>query len=197
MLANAGPGTNEAAEAIISGPKVFTNGHKMPVPAAKSELIIRLARVGEGAQIAQLTSVSFRGREHFFRASFASAKDVEQLMTQGKFLLAENEKEIIGCAYLEPRIEATRLELLAVAPTEQRAGIGSQLLDAAERLSSSMQCSFVHVRVVNFHYEMIRFCRRRGYFEFGIESLNRNEPVSLHCHIVRMCKRLEADGLAF
>jgi N-acetylglutamate synthase-like GNAT family acetyltransferase len=197
MLANAGPGTNEAAEAIISGAKVFTNGHKMPVPAAKSELIIRLARVGEGAQIAQLTSVSFRGREHFFRASFASAKDVEQLMTQGKFLLAENEKEIIGCAYLEPRIEATRLELLAVAPTEQRAGIGSQLLDAAERLSSSMQCSFVHVRVVNFHYETIAFCRRRGYFEFGIESLNRNEPVSLHCHIVRMCKRLEADGLAF
>lgn len=187
---------NEAPERFISGPEVFTNGRSTPTAASKSQLTIRLARVDEAAQIVGLIKLIFRGKEHYSRASFANARDVEQLMAQGNFLLAENENGIIGCAYLEPRIEASRLDLLAVAPSQQRAGIGSQLLEAAERLSSSMQCLFMHLRVINLHWETIKFCRRRGYVEFGLESLDRDQPVSLHCHIVRMCKQLNAECMA-
>jgi len=197
MLASLESVRKEITEALHSEPEIVTNGRKTPVPRSKSELTIRLARVDEAAQIVQLMKTIFRGRGHFSRASFASTTDVEQLMTQGKFLLAENEKGIIGCAYLEPRLEATRLHLLAVTPSHQRAGIGSQLLEAAERLSSSMQCLFMHLRVVNLHWDTIKFCRRRGYVEFALESLNGEQPVSLHCHIVRMCKRLETGRWAF
>jgi GNAT superfamily N-acetyltransferase len=107
------------------------------------------------------------------------------------------EGTIVGFVYLKPRLEATRLDLLAVSPAQQRTGIGSQLLYAAERLSSSMRCLFMHIRVMNLHRETIKFCQRRGYVEFGIEAMNRHQPISPHCHVVRMCKQLDIDRLAF
>ena len=182
---------------LVSTPSVVTNGHNTTVASTKGRLTIRFATPGEASAIAELNNGILRGDEHGLRARFSSPENIAHLFTRGKFLLAENEREIVGCVYLEPRLEASCLELLAVAPSRQRAGIGSQLLEAAERTSSSMQCLFMHLRVMNLHWETIRFCRRRGYVEFGIESLNGREPVSLHCHFVRMCKRLETDRWAF
>jgi ribosomal protein S18 acetylase RimI-like enzyme len=118
-------------------------------------------------------------------------------MSQGKFILAENGIAIIGYAYLQPCMEASRLEFLAVSPQQQRAGIGSQLLEAAERLSSSMRCLFMHVQVVSLNWETLKFCRRRGYVEFAIAPLHRQQTVSPHCHIVRMCKQLDKDRSGF
>jgi N-acetylglutamate synthase-like GNAT family acetyltransferase len=201
MLAVLESARDDVPERPTSRPKVVANGHKARTVTSaitsKGRLTIRMARSDEAPAIVQLTNAIFRGKTPFSPASFASTRDVEQRMSQGKFLLAENEKEIVGYAYVEPSLEASRLELLAVTPSRQRAGIGSQLLEAAERLSSGMECLFMHLRVVNLHWETIRFCRRRGYVEFGIESLNQSQPISLHCHFVRMCKRLETDRWAF
>ena len=164
---------------------------------SRGQLTIRVAGFNEAPAIVALTSTVFKGRAVFSLASFDNTTDVEQLMGRGKFLLAENDTGVIGFAYLEPRPEATRLVLLAVSPSRQRSGIGSQLLDAAERLSSSMRCLFMHIQVMNLHWETIKFCRRRGYVEFGIEPLNSQQQVSPYCHIVRMCKQLDTDRLAF
>lgn len=185
-------------EGLIPRPLVAVEGG----PKARSlfergQLTIRLARLDEAAAIAALTSIVFDGREHFSRARFDSAGAIERLMMEGKFLLAEKDDRIVGFAYLEPRLEATSLDLLAVSPAQQRTGIGSQLLYAAERLSSSMRCLFMHIRVMNLHWETIKLCQRRGYVEFGIEAVNRQQPISPHCHIVRMCKQLDIDRLAF
>jgi len=191
-------GTDEVTDNLISAPvTTTTNGRKAHSLFERGQLTIRLARLDEAAAIAALVRAVFDGREHHSRARFDSTADVEELMTQGKFLLAEKDEGIVGFAYLEPRLEATRLDLLAVSPSQQRSGIGSQLLYAAERLSSSMRCFFMHVQVMNLHWETIKFCRRRGYVEFGIEPLDRQQPISPHCHLVRMCKQLNIDLLAF
>jgi N-acetylglutamate synthase-like GNAT family acetyltransferase len=197
MLADLEVADCEVSEKLAHPSRAITNGHRPCEPAIKSRLTIRVARTNEAPAIVELTDTAFHERSHLARARFATAGDVEELMKQGKFLLAENGEEIIGCAYLEPRFEASRLELLAVIPSQQRTGIGSQLLEAAERLSSSMQCLFMHLRVMNLNWETIRFCRRRGYMEFGIESLNKSHPVSRHCHFVRMYKRLNTDSVTF
>src|SRR5580704_5440737 len=189
---------DEVTEGLFPTPLAVTeNGHKARSLFESGQLTIRLARLDEAAAIAALTSTVFDGRDHFSRANFDSADAIEQLMAEGKFLLAEKDDHIVGFAYLKPRLEATRLDLLAVSPAQQRTGIGSQLLYAAERLSSSMRCLFVHIRVMNLHWETIKFCRRRGYVEFGLEPMNRHQPISPHCHIVRMCKQLDIDRLAF
>jgi GNAT superfamily N-acetyltransferase len=197
MQADLESAKNDVSGSLVSRPRELTNGHKASEPASRGRLAIRVARSDEAQAIVELTVALFRGKTPSRSARFANAAEVEQLMKRGKFLLAENEKRIVGYAYLEPRLEASRLEALAVTPSQQRTGIGSQLLDAAERLSSSMHCLFMHLRVVNLHSETLRFCRRRGYVEFGIESLSRDQPLSLHCHVIRMCKRLNADCAVF
>jgi GNAT superfamily N-acetyltransferase len=190
--------TDEVTDGLILRPLPTTqNGRKARSLFERGQLTVRLATLDEAAAIAALTNAVFDGRDHFSRAKFDTADNIERLMAQGKFLLAEKDDSIVGFAYLEPRLEATRLDLLAVCPEQQRTGIGSQLLYAAERLSSSMRCFFMHIQVMNLHWETIRFCRRRGYMEFGIEPLHRHQPVSPHCHIVRMCKQLDIDRLAF
>lgn len=196
MLAELGPARNGAPQRMISRSRVLANGHGALATSSEDRLTIQMATLDDASAIAELANVVFRGRERSLGVGFANPTDIEELINQGKFILAERQKEIVGCAYLKPLLEASSLELLAVTPSRQRAGIGSQLLEAAERLSSSMQCLFIHVRVLNLHWEALRFCRRRGYREFGIESLGA-QPVSPHCHFVRMCKRLEADCLAF
>jgi len=189
---------DEVTEGLFPTPLAVTeNGHKARSLFESGQLTIRLARLDEAAAIAALTSTVFDGRDHFSRAKFDSADAIEQLMAEGKFLLAEKDDHIVGFVYLKPRLEATRLDLLAVSPAQQRTGIGSQLLYAAERLSSSMRCLFMHIRVMNLHRETIKFCQRRGYVEFGIEAMNRHQPISPHCHVVRMCKQLDIDRLAF
>jgi GNAT superfamily N-acetyltransferase len=189
---------DEVTEGLIARPNLATaNRQKARSLFESGQLAIRLAKPDETAAIAALTSTVFDGRDHFSRARFDSADAIEQLMVEGTFLLAVKDDHIVGFAYLRPRLEGTRLDLLAVSPAQQRTGIGSQLLYAAERLSSSMRCLFMHIRVMNLHWDTIRFCRRRGYVEFGIEPMNRHQPISPHCHIVRMCKQLDIDRLAF
>jgi len=190
--------TDEVTEGLSPRSLAATeNGWRARSLFERGQLTIRLARLDEAATIATLTSTVFDGREYFPRARFDSADAIERLMARGKFLLAEKDDGIFGFAYLELGLEATRLGLLAVSPAQQRMGIGSQLLYAAERLSSSMRCLFMHIQVMNLHWETIRFCRHRGYVEFGIEPLNRHQAISPHCHIVRMCKKLDIDRMAF
>jgi len=190
--------TNEVAEGLISVPVTeTTNGRKARPLLDRAQLTIRLAKPDEADAITVETRLILDGTHHLSPTGFDSASEVEQMMARGKFLLAEKDDRIVGVAYLEPRLEASRLDVLAVSPSERRTGIGSQLLCAAERLSSSMRCLFMHVQVMNLHWETIQFCHRRGYVEFGIESLNRDQPISPHCHIVRMCKQLDLDRLAF
>jgi len=188
---------NDVTKRLISRPNGVSKGRQAHTLFGAGQLRIRLARLDEAEAIVDLTNTTFRGRGHFSRTSFATTNDVETLMTLGKFLLAENDNGIIGYAYLEPRMEASRLELLAVSPAQQRAGIGSQLLEAAERMSRSMRCLFVHVQVMNLNWETLTFCRRRGYVEFAIEPLYTREPLSPHCHFVRMCKQLDTDRSEF
>ena len=190
--------TNEVAEGLISRPVAATeNGRKARSLFDRGQLTIRLARPDEAATIAARTRTILDGTEHFSQEKFDSVDEVEQLMTRGKFLLAEKDDRIVGVAFLEPRLEASQLNVLAVSPSERRTGIGSQLLYASERLSSSLRCLFMHIQVRNLHWETIKFCRRRGYVEFGIESLDPDQPISPHCHLVRMCKQLNNDWLAF
>jgi len=190
--------TNEVAEGLISGSvTTTTNGRKARPLLDRGPLTIRLAKPEESVAIAVWTRTMRDGTDHLSQARFDSAIEVEEMMARGKFLLAEKDDRIVGIAYIEPRPEASRLDVLAVSPSERRTGIGSQLLYAAERLSSSLRCLFMHIQVKNLHWETIKFCRRRGYMEFGIESLERDQPISPHCHLVRMCKQLDNGRLAF
>jgi N-acetylglutamate synthase-like GNAT family acetyltransferase len=190
-------GRNGVTERFISRSSTVPEAQEAQTLFGRGQLKIRVARLDEAQAIVDLTNTLFSGGEHYSRISFSSRSDVEQLMSQGKFILAENDTAIVGYAYLQLCMEASRLEFLAVSPQQQRTGIGSQLLEAVERLSGSMRCLFMHIQVVNLNWETLKFCRRRGYVAFAIAPLHRQQTVSPHCHIVRMCKQLDNDGSEF
>jgi GNAT superfamily N-acetyltransferase len=150
---------------------------------------LRLAQRGEGQAILDLLRCTSQGARHSF--NFGSAHEVERLIANGIFLLAENDNKLLGCAYLEPRVEASRLELLAVCPSRRRAGIGSQLLELAEDMSRRRECLFMHVRISNMNYATLMFYRRRGYVEFAIEATPSEGASFPACHLIAMAKRLE------
>jgi len=197
MLAELELASNRADETMISLAKKSSSRQGGRLIADEDRLTIRVARTNEAAGILELVKLAFCARESRSLATVRGLTDIERLMKRGTFLVATNKNQIVGCAYIEPRPEATRLELLAVSPSQQRAGIGSQLMETAERLSGSMHCLFMHLRIMNLHWEALRFCRRRGYVEFGIESVSGDQPVSQHCHFVRMFKPLKPDCIAF
>ncbi len=160
-------------------------------------MTLRTARSGEAQLIMNLIHCAFQGRRPQSRPDFSSQSAVEDLIAKGIFLLAEHEGKLLGCAYLEPNMGATRLELLAVCPSKQRSGIGSQLLEVAEDLSRRRECLFMHVRIINVNYPMLKFYRRRGYFQFGIEPMSAESSALAHSHLVVMCKQLDKYSHGF
>jgi N-acetylglutamate synthase-like GNAT family acetyltransferase len=152
---------------------------------------IRSAKIADAQAVVDLINANFSVNDFPNHPRFSRRNEVEALMSKGRFLLAEENNLLVACAYVEPRQEASRLELLAVAPQHRRTGIGSQLLEAVEQLSRMMQCSFIHVRVMNLSRDLLSFCRRRGYVEFELEPLSLDAPFSPHCHLVKMCKQLD------
>lgn len=171
--------------------------HSSDTAYEMKSLRIRRAEFADALTVVNLTSVSFSTQDFPGHVRFTRVSDVENLMMRGRFLLAEEAGTPVACAYVEPRPEASRLEFLAVSPERRRAGIGSQLLEAAEQLSRMMQCAFIHVRVMNFSRETLTFCRRRGYVEFEFEPLSSNSPFSPHCHLIKMCKHLDRNTRGF
>jgi ribosomal protein S18 acetylase RimI-like enzyme len=184
-------------ERLMSRESLRTNVPEIHAVFRKEHRKLRIARLDEADAIVNLTKLAFRGRGNFSTVDFAQNSEVERLMAEGKFLVAEIDGAIAGYAYLKPSVEASQLELLAVSPEQQRTGIGSQLVEAAERISFNMQCSYMHVRVMNMNWDLLKFFRRRGYLDFAIESLQIQRNLSPHCHIVKMCKRMESGHSGF
>ena len=190
MLESLAPGESELIQRPVYGSALSNGRQREPAHSAEKTLTLSLAGAERATAIIAFMKTVYGDHPCSSSIRFDTLHDLEQLMAKGEFLLAENEQQIVGCAYLEPRIEASRLHLLTVAPSQRRSGVGSQLLEAAERLSSSMQCLFMHLQVMNLHWDTIRFYRHRGYSPFGIGPLKKDQTVSLYCHMVRMCKHL-------
>src|SRR5262245_49392501 len=97
---------------------------------------IRLAQQDDAQKITTLINKAFRIAEEFFvDGDRITTEEVTALLNKGQFLVAEEDGAFTGCVYIEPRKERTYLGLLSVDPELQKAGLGSQLLSAAENFS--------------------------------------------------------------
>jgi GNAT superfamily N-acetyltransferase len=114
---------------------------------------------------------------------------VRQLLEKGKFLLFELAGKLLACVYVELRGERGYFGLLAVDPAQQRAGIGSRLIDAAEEYCRAAGCSFMDLTVVNLRKELPGYYRQRGYVENGTVPFPSDQyPPKMPCHLIKMSK---------
>ena len=71
--------------------------------------------------------------------------------------------QVDGCVYLEKQNTRLYLGMLSVSPLQQGAGIGKQLLLAAEDHARKLNCSMIEMTVISARQELIAWYERMGY----------------------------------
>jgi N-acetylglutamate synthase-like GNAT family acetyltransferase len=131
--------------------------------------------------------------ERFFktndRLALAHTRDY---FAKGRYLLAEEDGSLLGCAYLELQGDRCYLGQLSVDPARQKTGLGRRLTAAVEEFAREMGARQMVLTVVNLRTELPPFYERLGYTAAGTEPIPEEmaRHVSQPCHFVRMSKPL-------
>lgn len=154
-------------------------------------LPIRIATAADAPQITAVINAAFRIAEGFFiDGNRISQAEVEESLTRGAFLLAETDSKLNGCVYVEMRGERSYLGLLSVDPTSQQTGLGSRLMNEAERYCRERGSTSMDILIVSLREELPAFYQRRGYVESGTTPFPADVPTKVPCHFINMSKPL-------
>ncbi len=82
-----------------------------------------------------------------------------------KFTDANN--VVIGCVNLQQHDAKLYLGMLSVSPFLQNAGIGKQLLAAADEYALQLNCISIYMTVITQRIELINWYKRQGYTDTG------------------------------
>jgi GNAT superfamily N-acetyltransferase len=150
-----------------------------------------VAELRHAEQIVTLINDAFRIAEGFFiDQDRIDLPEVLDHFRKGHFLIIEDGEAITGVVYLEPRGDRTYLGLLSVDPARQGLGLGSALVDAADRYALSNGSRFMDILIVNLREDLPAFYRKRGYVETGTSPFPEDIPTKLHCFFINMSKEL-------
>lgn len=152
---------------------------------------LRIAELGDAEAIVNVINAAFRKAESFLvDHDRVESEDVLQFFSKGSFLVADEPGLLLGCVYVEVRGDRAYLGLLSVDPNHQQAGLGSQLMTAAEQYCAKAGCRFMDLQIVSVRRELPSFYRRRGYVETGTAPFPANLNPRVTCHFVKMSKPL-------
>lgn len=152
---------------------------------------LRIADIRDAEAIVSVINAAFRRAEGFLLdRDRIDSVTVRELLQKGTFLVAED-SSLCGCVYVEPRGgNRSYLGLLAVDPRLQRAGLGSQLMNAAEAYCAKAGSRIMDLQLVSVRKELPGFYHRRGYVETGSAPFPADLNPKVPCHFVVMSKPL-------
>ena len=153
---------------------------------------VRIAEPSDARQIMAVINSAFRIAEEFFCfEDRITLEEVERLFTTGTFLLAESDRLLAGCVYVELKDgDRSYLGLLSVDPSHQQSGLGSLLMTAAEKHCRELGSRFMEIYIVNLRTELSPFYHRRGYTETGTLPFPPDVQTKHPCHFITMAKPL-------
>jgi N-acetylglutamate synthase-like GNAT family acetyltransferase len=152
----------------------------------------RIAETSDARQIMAVINSAFKVAEEFFCfEDRITLEEVERLFTTGTFLVAESDRVLVGCVYVELKDgDRSYLGLLSVDPSQQQGGLGSLLMTAAENHCREIGCRVMDIWIVNLRTELTPFYQRRGYMETGTLPFPPDVQTKLPCHFITMAKPL-------
>jgi GNAT superfamily N-acetyltransferase len=152
---------------------------------------IRLALRADAVRITAVINAAFRIAEGFFIDGNRITQDeVEESLTKGAFILAENGDTLNGCVYVELRGERSYLGLLSVDPGCQQSGLGSLLMREAETYCRERGSRAMDILIVNLRDDLPAFYERRGYVRTGTTPFPPDIETRIPCHFINMSKSL-------
>src|SRR5690349_11075350 len=119
----------------------------------------RIATVADAPQITAVINAAFRIAEGFFiDGNRITQTEVEQKLSDGAFLVTENGGDTLsGCVYVELRGERSYLGLLSVDPSSQQGGLGSLLMNEAEKYCRERGSQAMDILIVNLREDLPAF----------------------------------------
>jgi len=152
----------------------------------------RVAQITDAQAIVSVINAAFRNAESFLvDGDRINLQTVHELLHKGTFLVIDGDDNVlIGCVYVDLRNGRSYLSLLSVDPRYQRAGLGAQLMTAAEEYCAKAGSRFMDLRIVNVRKELPHFYHSRGYIETGTEPFMPEVKPKVPCHFVKMSKPL-------
>ena len=142
-------------------------------------VITRPAETADAAALVALINSAYRGDSS--KAGWTTEADLldgqrvdieglaETIARPGNVILQyERDHDLVACVHLERTGEDCYLGLLTIRPTMQGAGLGRQMLEAAERWAIEHWSSqTVHMTVIAQRTELLAWYERRGYRRTG------------------------------
>jgi GNAT superfamily N-acetyltransferase len=151
---------------------------------------IRTATQSDAGAIARLVNTAFLVEQFFIERDRTNPETVRGLMEKGKFLLAEEGPNLVGCVYLELRGERGYFGMLSVDPSSQGTGVGRELVATVEKYFRDAGCKFSDLKIVNVRTELYTLYRRWGYADTGAGIYDDPTPTKIPVHFINMSKPL-------
>ena len=153
-------------------------------------LTLRPATAGDVPAIAGIINRAFAVEAFFIDGDRTDVDEIRPMVDAGRFLLAEDEGQLVGCVLIQAEGERGYFGLLAVEPSRQGRGAARALVDAAEARCRAAGCRAVDIRVVDLRRELFSFYERLGYRRTGEKPFPEGVAVKLPCRFVVMSKEL-------
>src|SRR5215831_16625229 len=155
-------------------------------------LPIRLATAADRHRLIPLINSAF-AIETFLEGTRTDEERLSAMMQKGEILVAEDPSgRILGSIYAEFRGNRGYLGMLAVDPEQQRAGIGQQMLSAAENHFRARGCVAIDITVLSLRPELLPIYRHLGFIETRTEEFKMSRALKdgQECHCIIMSKPL-------
>ena len=154
-------------------------------------LPVRVATSADAARITAVINAAFHIAESFFiDSNRITEAEVEESLSKGDFLLAENGEKLLGCVYVEMRGARSYLGLLSVDPECQQVGVGSLLMNEAERYCRDRGSQFMDILIVHLREDLPPYYKKRGYTENGTSPFPADVETRVPVHFINMSKPL-------
>ncbi len=160
-------------------------------PSSESRIRIRPAGDEDVPALTRLINAAFVVEQVVFDGNRVDDLGVRAYMSGGTFLVAEDSGALAGCVYIETRNDRSYLGLLSVQPARQGAGLGRQLVAAAEILARESGSRVMDLRVISARGEqLLPFYQRLGYKFIRTEPFPANLVAKVSSHYILMSKPL-------
>ena len=151
---------------------------------------IRTASEGDADAIARLVNTAFLVEQFFIERDRTNPATIRSLMEDGKFLLAEDGANLVGCVHMELHGERGYFGMLSIDPPRQRMGVGRQLVNTVENTFRDAGCKFSDMKIVNVRTDLHTLYHRWGYVDTGTAIYDDPTPTKIPVHFIMMSKPL-------
>lgn len=151
---------------------------------------IRDARRDDAEAVARLINTAFLVEQFFIERDRTNPDTIRGLMEKGKFLLAEDGTNLVGCVYFDVSGERGYFGMLSIDPSRQGTGVGHRLVNNVEKYFRDASCKFSDLKIVNVRTDLHTLYHRWGYVDTGTAVYDDPTPTKIPVHFIMMSKPL-------